>query len=116
MSTDSSCLFCKIVRREIPAGELFRDDNVVAFRDLNPQAPHHVLVIPTQHAANLSRFVATASAHAAQRILQVCGEIGQEVGPQGYRVVTNEGGHGGQTVEHLHFHVLAGRSMSWPPG
>jgi histidine triad (HIT) family protein len=116
MSTDPDCIFCKIVRGEIPATDVFRDADVVAFRDLNPQAPHHVLVIPAEHAANLSAFARTASAHAAQRLLQVCGEIGSSLGPQGYRIVANEGGDGGQTVHHLHFHVLAGRAMTWPPG
>jgi histidine triad (HIT) family protein len=116
MSSDPDCIFCKIVRGEIPAKDVFRDADVVAFHDLNPQAPQHVLVIPTEHAANLSAFARTASAHAAQRLLQVCGEIGSSLGPAGYRVVTNEGGHAGQTVHHLHFHVLAGREMSWPPG
>jgi histidine triad (HIT) family protein len=116
MSTEPDCIFCKIVRGEIPAQDVFRDADVVAFRDLNPQAPQHVLVIPADHAPNLSAFARGASAHAAQRLLQVCGEIGSSFGPDGYRVVTNEGPHAGQTVHHLHLHVLAGREMSWPPG
>jgi histidine triad (HIT) family protein len=114
--TDEKCLFCKIVRREIPADEVLRDDYVVAFRDLNPQAPTHVLVVPTEHAADLSDFVASAGAERAARLLSAAAEIGRRFGRDGYRVVMNEGPDAGQTVHHLHAHVLAGRHMSWPPG
>jgi histidine triad (HIT) family protein len=116
MSVDETCLFCKIVRREIPADEVLRDENVVAFRDLNPQAPTHVLVVPTKHAANLSEFVAAAGGAQAARFLAAAAEIGLRYGRDGYRVVMNEGPDGGQTVHHLHAHVLAGRHLTWPPG
>ena len=116
MSADDTCLFCKIVRREIPADEVLRDENVVAFRDLNPQAPTHVLVVPTKHAANLSEFVAAADGAEAARFLAAAAEIGLRFGRDGYRVVMNEGPDGGQTVHHLHAHVLAGRHLTWPPG
>jgi histidine triad (HIT) family protein len=116
MPTDDACLFCKIVRREIPADEVLRDEHVVAFRDLNPQAPTHVLVIPTEHAAHLSDFVASAGAAQAARFLSAVAEIGRRFGRDGYRVVMNEGLDAGQTVHHLHAHVLAGRHMTWPPG
>lgn len=116
MPTDDVCLFCKIVRREIPADEVLRDDHVVAFRDLNPQAPTHVLVVPTTHAAHLSDFAAGANADQAARLLSAASEIGRQLGRDGYRVVINEGPDGGQTVHHLHAHVLAGRRLTWPPG
>ena len=112
----ASCIFCKIVRKEIPADEVLRDEHVVAFRDLNPQAPTHVLVIPTEHAAHLSDFTATANGERAARLLSAAAEIGRRFGRDGYRVVMNEGPDGGQTVHHLHAHVLAGRRMTWPPG
>lgn len=110
------CLFCKIVRKQIPAQEVLRDDHVVAFHDLNPQAPTHVLVIPTRHAASLSAFAALGDAAAAERLLGAAGEIGTRFGPDGYRVVINEGPDAGQSVFHLHAHVLAGRALGWPPG
>ncbi|HEX3467199.1 MAG TPA: histidine triad nucleotide-binding protein [Candidatus Elarobacter sp.] len=116
MPTDPGCLFCKIVRREIPADEVLRDDHVVAFRDLNPQAPTHVLVVPTEHAAHLSDFVEAANGEQAARLLSAASEIGRRFGIDGYRVVINEGDDAGQSVHHLHAHVLAGRRLAWPPG
>ncbi|MEO7040418.1 MAG: histidine triad nucleotide-binding protein [Candidatus Elarobacter sp.] len=116
MANDANCLFCKIARKEIPADEVLRDEHVVAFRDRNPQAPTHVLVIPTEHAAHLSDFTANASAEVAARLLTAAAEIGTRLGRDGYRVVMNQGDDGGQTVHHLHLHVLAGRHMTWPPG
>lgn len=111
------CIFCKIARREIPATEEYRDDDVVAFRDLTPQAPHHVLVIPTVHAEHLSDFVAQGQGAIAERLLTVAARLGKRLGGErGYRVVANEGPDGGQTVFHLHLHVLAGRRFAWPPG
>lgn len=116
MANDASCIFCKIARKEIAADEVLRDEHVVAFRDLNPQAPVHVLVIPTEHAAHLSDFAENASAEVAARLLTAASEIGTRLGRDGYRVVMNQGDDGGQTVGHLHLHVLAGRRMTWPPG
>ena len=113
---DPNCIFCKIVRKEIAADEVLRDEHVVAFSDLNPQAPVHVLVIPTEHAAHLSDFTNTAKDAGAARLLAAASEIGRRFGRDGYRVVMNEGPDGGQTVHHLHAHVLAGRHMTWPPG
>ena len=115
-NTDPNCIFCKIVRREIAANEVLRDDDVVAFHDLNPQAPAHVLVVPTEHAAHLSEFVAAGDDKRAARLLSAASELGRRFGTDGYRVVMNEGPDGGQTVHHLHAHVLAGRHMTWPPG
>lgn len=111
-----NCVFCKIVRGEIATGEVLRDEHVVAFRDLNPQAPVHVLVIPTRHAESLSDFAAAGDAVAAERLLSAAAEIGRRLGPGGYRVVINEGPDAGQSVFHLHAHVLAGRPLTWPPG
>jgi histidine triad (HIT) family protein len=116
MATDSDCIFCKIVSKEIPAHEVLRDEHVVAFHDLNPQAPTHVLVVPTEHAAHLSDFAQSATDERAARLLNAAAEIGRRFGRDGYRVVINEGPDGGQTVGHLHAHVLAGRHMKWPPG
>jgi histidine triad (HIT) family protein len=114
--TDPGCIFCKIVRGEIPADEVLRDEHVVAFRDLKPMAPTHILVIPTVHAAHLSEYAARADTAGSARLLAAAAEIGSRFGPGGYRVVTNEGSDAGQTVHHLHLHVLAGRHMTWPPG
>jgi len=113
---DPSCIFCKIVGREIPADEVLRDEHVVAFRDVRPVAPTHILVVPTVHVAHLSGFAAQADTAASARLLAAAAEIGTRFGTRGYRVVTNEGSDAGQTVHHLHLHVLAGRSMAWPPG
>lgn len=114
--TIPDCIFCKIVRKEIAADEVLRDEHIVAFRDLNPQAPTHVLVIPTKHAAHLSEFARDSSDQGAARLLAAAAEIGTRFGPNGYRVVMNEGPDAGQSVHHLHAHVLAGRHLSWPPG
>jgi histidine triad (HIT) family protein len=116
--TQKDCIFCKIVRNEIPAKEVARDEHMVAFVDLNPQAPTHILVVPTTHADHLSDFVAKASNAAKARLFSAAAEIGKKFGREGkgYRVVINEGSDGGQTVHHLHLHVLAGRHMTWPPG
>ena len=116
MPTLPDCLFCKIARKEIPADEVLRDEHVVAFRDLNPQAPSHVLVIPTEHAAHLSEFAAQGDDVRAGRLLAAAAEIGTRFGAGGYRVVINEGHDAGQSVHHLHAHVLSGRRLSWPPG
>lgn len=113
---NDDCLFCKIVRKDIKADEVLRDEHVVAFHDLHPQAPAHVLVIPTAHAAHLSEFARQGNAAAAARLLAAAAEIGTRFGPGGYRVVMNEGPDAGQSVFHLHAHVLAGRPMGWPPG
>jgi len=116
MSSDPGCIFCRIVKGEIPADEVLRDDHVVAFRDLHPVAPTHILVVPTTHVAHLSEFSSAVDAAAVARLLAAAAELGTRFGEHGYRVVTNEGSDAGQSVRHLHFHVLAGRRLSWPPG
>jgi histidine triad (HIT) family protein len=113
----SDCIFCRIARGEVPAQLVHADDDVVAFRDLNPQAPTHVLVIPRRHLTS----VATASADDAVllgRLLLAAAQLARELGvePGGYRLVTNVGADGGQSVFHLHVHLLGGRRFAWPPG
>jgi histidine triad (HIT) family protein len=111
------CLFCRMVAGEIPTDIVHDDDDVLAFRDIAPQAPVHVLVIPKVHAATLADLVATSSATSAAwlaAIPAVAGDLGL-IG-SGYRTVVNSGDDGGQTVDHVHAHVLGGRAMTWPPG
>lgn len=110
----AGCLFCGIAAREIPATIVHEDDDVVAFRDLRPVAPLHVLVIPRKHVASLAEAdpaLAGAVAAAAARVARDAGYAGR-----GYRVVANVGPDAGQSVAHLHLHVLAGRALGWPPG
>jgi histidine triad (HIT) family protein len=113
----SACLFCRIATREIPADEVLRTDDFVAFRDLDPKAPTHVLVIPVRHFDNVSELVA-ADADLAGRLLGTATEVAGSTGvaDAGYRVVLNTGPEGGQSVFHVHAHVLGGRHMGWPPG
>lgn len=111
------CLFCKIAAGEIPSNKLYEDDTLLAFYDIDPQAPVHFLVIPKQHissAAALTEENAQLLGHIYAVIAEQCRKLG--VDEKGYRVVTNVGEDGGQSVKHLHFHVLAGRSLAWPPG
>jgi histidine triad (HIT) family protein len=113
---NSACVFCKIFRREIVADEVLRTDDALVFRDLNPKAPVHLLVVPRRHADNLGDFVAMAESREVGDLFALASRAGREFAPGGYRVVVNEGLDGGQTVHHLHLHVLGGRRMSWPPG
>jgi histidine triad (HIT) family protein len=110
------CIFCKIFRSELPATEVLRTDSALVFKDINPQAPTHLLVIPKRHAAHLADFVAAAANDEIGELFRLASQIGREHARDGYRVVVNEGRDGGQTVYHLHLHVLAGRRMTWPPG
>ena len=110
-----SCLFCRIVRGEIPAKLVAQDDHCVAFRDVNPQAPTHVLVIPRVHFASLDDVT---EASVIGEVMLMAAEVARAEGiaDSGYRVVLNTGADGGQSVHHLHAHVLGGRPMRWPPG
>lgn len=114
----ADCLFCRIVAGEIPAAIVKRTDDAVAFRDIDPRAPTHVLVIPTRHIPAVRDARGAESERALGRTLafaaEVAGELGLDAG--GYRIVTNTGEDAGQSVDHLHFHVLGGRKFSWPPG
>jgi histidine triad (HIT) family protein len=114
----ADCLFCRIVAGEIPAKIVRRSPDAVAFRDTNPQAPVHVLVIPTTHVTAV-RAAAGNDAHLMLgRTLAFAAEVARELGLDGggYRIVTNTGADAGQSVDHLHFHVLGGRKLGWPPG
>lgn len=110
-----NCLFCKIVRGEIPAVKLYEDDEVVAFRDIAPQAPLHVLVIPKKHLEGPAA-VAVEDERVVGRMMRVGNEIAVREGFPQYRTVCNNGAQAGQTVFHLHMHIIGGRSMTWPPG
>lgn len=113
---DPSCIFCKIFAGEIPAEIVERTPDVVVFRDTNPKAPQHLLVIPKRHVADLGTFVAAATPAEVGDFLTMGSRMGRKASTNGYRIVVNEGPDGGQTVFHLHMHVLAGRQMGWPPG
>jgi histidine triad (HIT) family protein len=113
----SDTIFSKIVRREIPADIVYEDDEVLAFRDLNPQAPVHVLFIPKQPLATLNDATAGDAELLGKLLLATAAYAKQEgLAEQGYRAVINTNEDGGQTVYHLHVHLLAGRRMHWPPG
>lgn len=113
MSTD--CLFCRIVRGEIPATIVAEDEHCVAFRDINPQAPTHVLVIPRTHVASLDQ---ADDPLLIGRVMMMAAQVARDEGVvhPGYRVVTNTNAGAGQSVFHLHVHVLGGRQLGWPPG
>jgi histidine triad (HIT) family protein len=111
-----SCLFCGIVAGDIPATVVHETARTVAFRDLNPGAPTHVLVVPRDHYANAADLAAADPAYAGE-VLAAAAEVAQKEGlTGGYRLVANTGDDAGQTVQHLHVHVLGGRALSWPPG
>jgi len=114
----ADCLFCKIVAGEIPATIVKRTDDALAFRDIDPRAPTHVLVIPTKHIPAVRDARGPDAERALGRILAFAAEVARQLGLDagGYRMVTNTGKDAGQSVDHLHFHVLGGRKMSWPPG
>ncbi len=110
-----NCLFCKISKGEIPADILFEDDEVLAFRDIAPQAPVHFLVIPKKHIAGPSA-VTEKDNHLIGKMMWVGSQVAQQEGVEQYRVVFNNGEQAGQTVFHIHMHILGGRSLTWPPG
>ena len=110
------CIFCKIAYNEIPSEKLYEDDEMVAFNDLEPQAPVHVLIIPKAHISSANEITAENS-DIIGKIFMVAAKIAKEQGlDKGYRIVNNCGEDGGQTVHHLHFHLLGGRKMHWPAG
>jgi histidine triad (HIT) family protein len=110
-----ACLFCRIVRREIPAAVIREDEHTLAFRDIDPKAPTHVLVIPKEHVGSLNDVNDPAF---VGRLLLAAKEIAAEQGiaDSGYRMVINAGADAGQTVFHVHLHLLGGRKLTWPPG
>lgn len=113
----SECLFCKIVARTIPAALVYEDDLVVAFDDINPQAPTHTLVIPRKHVTSIA-VLQDSDVGLVGHLMLAGNKIAKLKGiaDAGYRIVVNTGVHGGQSVFHLHLHVLGGRHMAWPPG
>ncbi|QNL45636.1 histidine triad nucleotide-binding protein [Oscillibacter hominis] len=111
----SDCLFCKIAAGEIPSSKVYEDEVCYAFNDIDPQAPTHFLVIPKTHIASVAGICAENSAVVAH-IFEVIAKLTAELGIKSYRVVSNIGEQAGQSVPHLHFHVLSGRDMTWPPG
>ena len=118
----SDCLFCRMVAGEIPADVVHETDRVLAFRDIDPKAPTHVLVIPKEHHRNLGALAAADAellaevARAAHAVAQQEGLVSDGGIEPGYRVVTNTGPQAGQSVDHVHLHLLGGRGMGWPPG
>ncbi|MFH1826110.1 MAG: histidine triad nucleotide-binding protein [bacterium] len=112
------CLFCKIINKEIPGDIVYEDQDVLAFNDINPKAPVHVLVIPKQHVANVTEVANVAKVAMIGKIFTVMGKLAREkeIDKSGYRIVVNNGRDAGQAVDHLHFHLLGGRPLKWPPG
>ena len=111
------CIFCKIVAGTTPASIVFRDDDVVAFEDIKPVAPVHLLIIPTKHISSI-RDLDDSNAEVLQTLVKTANRLAQEKGiyDAGFRININAGPNGGQTVYHLHLHLLGGRFMTWPPG
>jgi histidine triad (HIT) family protein len=113
----ADCLFCKIVARDIPASIVYEDDHVLAFNDLNPQGPTHVLLVPKRHIASLNELQPGDDAivgELVRRAAAIAKERGIDAG--GYRTVFNTNSDAGQTVFHIHLHLIGGRSLTWPPG
>lgn len=111
------CIFCKIASKEIPAKVVYEDEYVLAFKDLNPVAPHHVLIIPKRHIDSLNDLTPEDEVIMG-KIIVVASKLAKEmdVDQAGYRIVSNCGKNGGQTVGHIHYHLLGGRELQWPPG
>jgi histidine triad (HIT) family protein len=113
----TDCIFCKIAAGEVPAKVVYRSDRIVAIEDLNPQAPTHLLVMPVEHHETLWDAVRSTDATLSSNLFGAASRLGKERGgAEGFRLVVNTGPDGGQTVGHVHVHVLAGRRMTWPPG
>ena len=114
----SDCIFCKIANKEINSTAVFEDETVIAFKDLSPQAPQHVLIIPKKHIGSLNELNESDKNLVSHILVDVLPQIVKSlnIDESGYRVVINTGDEGGQTVKHLHFHILGGRNMTWPPG
>lgn len=111
----ADCLFCRIVRREIPASVVFEDEQALVFKDVNPQAPTHVLVVPKKHLGSLLDS-ADADAALLGHLQRTACRVAEQAGLSSFRLVANNGKGAGQSVDHLHYHLLAGRPMTWPPG
>lgn len=112
----SDCIFCKIVEGEIPSTKVYETEDVLAFRDIEPQAPDHIVIIPKKHYSSILEVEGDSSvpSHLFKAAKEIADELG--VDEDGFRLVINTGKDGGQTVDHLHMHLLAGRELQWPPG
>lgn len=111
------CIFCRIVNGEIPCTKVYEDENVLCFNDINPEAPVHVVMIPKKHISNLNEASPEdfkLIEHIFMAAQKICRDL--NIDEDGYRIITNCGEYGGQTVQHIHFHLLGGRRMKWPPG
>ena len=113
----ADCLFCKIVEGTIPSTKVFENESVYAFRDIEPQAPEHIIIVPKVHMASANE-INTENSAVISKIFEAAAQIAKELGfaEKGYRIVNNCGEDGGQTVGHIHFHLLGGRNLQWPPG
>lgn len=113
----NDCIFCKIIKGEIPSKKIYEDDKVLAFYDISPEAPVHFLVIPKEHIESVN-MLTEGNSSIISHIFMVINNIVRElnISENGYRIVNNTGVDGGQTVNHMHFHILAGRNLQWPPG
>ena len=113
-----NCLFCQIANGQIPSDIVYQDDDVVAFRDINPQAPQHILLIPHDHLASSMSELSSKDGALLAKIFAIASQLAREnhIDQSGYRFVTNVGPDAGQSVLHLHFHLLGGRPLGWPPG
>ncbi len=114
----SDCIFCKIVSGEVRSKIVYSDDDVVAFEDVSPQAPTHILVVPRVHAEKITELERSGQIGLVAKIFKAIADIVSRSGLEkgGYRVVLNQGSNAGQAVSHIHFHLLSGRRFSWPPG
>jgi histidine triad (HIT) family protein len=110
----SDCVFCKIVAGQLPSKKVFETDRLLAFEDINPKAPTHILLVPKRHVVNLAD--GSADPALLGELVAASAEVARQRGVTDYRLVTNTGAEAGQLVFHLHFHLLAGRRMGWPPG
>ncbi|MGE4282269.1 MAG: histidine triad nucleotide-binding protein [Clostridia bacterium] len=113
----TDCIFCKIAAKQIPSSIVYEDEKVLAFKDINPAAPVHVLIIPKQHFSSVME-INEKNAEIIAHIFTICTKLAADLGvsDKGFRVVNNCGEDGGQTVGHIHFHLLGGRPLAWPPG
>lgn len=115
-ATNADCTFCRIVRGEIPSSIVYQDTHVIAFRDISPAAPTHILIVPRQHIENAAALDEQTAPLVSHMVMAAKTVAAAEKADKGFRLVFNNGADGGQTVNHLHLHLLAGRPMLWPPG
>lgn len=111
------CIFCKIINGEIPCSRVFEDDKILAFNDISPEAPTHVLIIPKEHISSVNELNDNnidVIGHIFLKAKEIANKLG--IDKEGYRIVTNCGKNGGQTVDHIHYHLMGGRKLQWPPG